>query len=87
VGARSRSGKDRNNAKITRRAGYGGVFTLMGREHPSCCDSSQNPRRGQQEAEDGERQASRMRHALPVEEIHLHIYYAPTRGTLGSAGG
>ena len=34
IGAWSRSGKDGNIAKITRRAGYGGVFTLLGRKHP-----------------------------------------------------
>ena len=31
---------------------------------------------GQQEAEGGERQVSRMRHALPQVVIHLHVYYA-----------
>jgi len=34
VGAWLKSGKDGNIAKITRRAGYGGLFTLMGRKHP-----------------------------------------------------
>ena len=34
VGAWSKSGKDENVAKITRRAGYGGIFTLVGRKRP-----------------------------------------------------
>ncbi len=34
VGAWSKSGKDGKIARITRRVGYGGVFILMGREHP-----------------------------------------------------
>ena len=34
AGAWSKSSKDGNIAKITRRAGYGGVFTLLGRKHP-----------------------------------------------------
>ena len=34
VGAWSKSGKEGNIAKIIRRAGYGGIFTLLGRKHP-----------------------------------------------------
>ena len=34
VGVWSRSGKHGNVDKVTRRAGYGGVFTLTEREHP-----------------------------------------------------
>jgi len=41
-----RSGKHRNIAKSTRRAGYGGVFTLLGRQHLRSCDGSQNMRGG-----------------------------------------
>ena len=40
------------------------------------CDGSQKPRGGQQRAEGGEVKASRMRHALPEEVIHLHTDYA-----------
>ena len=58
--------------KITGRAGYGGVFTLTGRQHTAV----QIRGGGQQEVEGGEGQASRMRHALPEAVIHLHTYYA-----------
>ena len=40
------------------------------------CNGSQKPRGPQQEMKGGEGQTSRMRHALPKEVIHLHIYYA-----------
>jgi len=46
VGAWSRSGKDRNIDKITRRAGYGGVFTLTGKEHPSVVTAAKSQGEG-----------------------------------------
>jgi len=39
-------------------------------------DSSSKAKGGQQEAEGGEGQASRMRHVLSDEGIHLHTDYA-----------
>ena len=60
----------------------GSVFTLTGREHSSASDSSLNASGGQQEAEGGETQASRMRHALPDEGIHLqHIQVRAPKNT------
>lgn len=53
VGAWSRSGKDGSIENITRRAGYGGVSTLTGREHPSVMTAAQT-RGEQQKAEGGE---------------------------------
>ena len=38
--------------------------------------SSHKPREGQQEAEDGEVEASRMRHVSPGAVTHMHTDYA-----------
>jgi len=73
VGAGSRSGKHGNIDQITGRAGYGGVFTLKGREHARVVTAAKS-RGGQQEAEGSEGQASRMRRALPDKGIHLYSY-------------
>ena len=73
MGVWSRSGKDENITKITRRVGFGGVFTLTGREHPSVVTAAQRRREAGSEG-----QASRMRHALPDAVIHLHTDYALT---------
>ena len=60
--------------RFTGKAGYGGVFALRGKERPSAIDSSENPRAEQQEAEGGKGQASRIRHTLTEEVIHLHTH-------------
>ncbi len=69
--------------QITRRAEYGGVFALTGREHSRVVTGSQNPRGGQQEVKGGEGRTSQMRHASPQEVIHL---YADHAGTLCVGG-
>ena len=56
--------------KITGRASYRGVFTLVGMEHPGVVTTART------RWEDSEITANRMRHALPQAVIHLRIYYA-----------
>jgi len=46
VGAWSRFGKDGNIDKITRRAGYGGVFTLTRREQSSIVTAAKSQGEG-----------------------------------------
>jgi len=41
--------KDRNIAKIVRRAGYGGIFILTGKEYPSIVTAAQTGGEGSRE--------------------------------------
>jgi len=45
MGARSGAGKHGNIDKITKRAGYGGVFTLAREEHPKVVTAARNHKR------------------------------------------
>ena len=76
MGAWSRFDKDRNIAKIRRESRIQMCIHTDGAKVSKCCDSSPNPMGGPQEAEGGERQASRIWHALPEAVIHLLTYYA-----------